>query len=174
MFNRYQEGERSQLQSPVMKTSENNKVEFHYFLPTSDSGEIQVTFSESNQPNEVPESSKIWQDTEGHGFIWNYGCMDLPSNKEGVLIFTGIVGQYQGFNMAIDDIVVSDGRCERKYWYKICKFFSWSIPNYLYRVVHKRLTHEKTAFITACEWTLLQWRFLWVVYLCATSFKSIL
>lgn len=115
VFNEYTEGDRTFLRSPVVRTNQSDKVEFYYYLSGPHPGELQVTFILADQ--QISDlKTVLWQAYGDHGTDWNYGCVNLPPNQEGGLIFTAIVGTTKKLNIAIDDISVSQGRCESKFF----------------------------------------------------------
>lgn len=122
------EGARSSLQSPNFQTTLNERVLFFYYLFGDNPGQLQVAFIQNDTKTVAHKAG--WLDIEDHGTILNYGCMQLPQNRTGRIMFTGILGSSIEKIIAIYNVSISHGRCEHNVQKTTCTFDNSLLCNY--------------------------------------------
>lgn len=120
------EGARSFLQSLSFQTTPKERVEFFYYLSGDNAGQLQVKFIQAN----IKTDHQFWSDSEDHGAELNYGCMELPPNRTGYLLFTGILGPNTESVMAVQKVFISQGSCEHNVQMSLCTFDNTLLCNY--------------------------------------------
>ncbi|XP_036357568.1 MAM and LDL-receptor class A domain-containing protein 2-like [Octopus sinensis] len=120
---------KSSVTSPLLDLpSEKIKVTFYYYMKGSSRGELQLRFVEDG--DQMYDKSYFWQDSGDHGSLWQYGCMELPTNKKGRIMFYGITASGWSGGMALDDIHFSKGSCQIGITHNVCHFNNPKLCNY--------------------------------------------
>ncbi|XP_070565018.1 MAM and LDL-receptor class A domain-containing protein 1-like isoform X2 [Ptychodera flava] len=83
-------------------------LEFWYSMNGANIGTLQADILTAADPG---TSTTIWTLSGNQGTDWNYGRIPFISRQEYQLIFTGMRGSGSASDLAIDDIVITDGNC---------------------------------------------------------------
>ncbi|XP_077978886.1 MAM and LDL-receptor class A domain-containing protein 1-like [Glandiceps talaboti] len=95
----------SQIFLPEMRS---RCLEFWYSMYGKNMGTLRIDVIPAGDANSL---DTIWTLSGNQGDQWNYGRVPFFSSKEYQLVFVGILGTGSASDMAIDDIVISDGSC---------------------------------------------------------------
>ncbi|XP_070565435.1 MAM and LDL-receptor class A domain-containing protein 2-like isoform X2 [Ptychodera flava] len=106
---KHEQGQTGRLVSPVYRGSLSTVrcVKFWYHISGSNGGTLKLEIQEVDSG----EVHVIWETTYDQGTFWHVAAHDYEITVDHYVVFEAVIGSVGRYDIAVDDVLVTDGRC---------------------------------------------------------------
>nr|CAB3263601.1 MAM and LDL-receptor class A domain-containing protein 1-like [Phallusia mammillata] len=104
-------GDITRISSPTLNPTNAQCLQFYYHMHGVDIGSLKVYLRQTSQPNDL--GIAIWSKHGSQGNDWILGRTSILSTEAFQIVFEGSRGDDYHGDIALDDVVITDGFCDQ-------------------------------------------------------------